>query len=408
MAMDQHRTSGRSHYTSENSHSSHGRPGGGGEPISVRSAPSLLNLDDYNLISLGYKPVMSRSLNWLSQTGIALTSSNVLCGIITLYGLTLTNGGPAWAKWSYLVIGIMSFIVSLCLAELASAYPTTGGVHHWVYELGSIRRRPFLTWMTGWLTVAGSVASASSVAFYFSSVLGEILVIVHKIALTPGILVMFHLGAVLFWQSINLFPIRGFGYISAASGIYIVGVIIAFAIALLSHAQVEAGWVHVPFTAFLNYSGNSNAVYAALSSTLMASFVFCPQDTVIRMSEEIRRPEKVISRLVTMSSLVSLILGFPIILGLNYGILHPIKGLLDEAVPVVDVILMTLGRSLGITFVVLILIGIFFTGLTRLSIASRVVYSFARDGGLPKSSYWNHLQSRRKTPQRVSWLVTVA
>lgn len=112
----------------------------------------------------------------------------------------------------------MSFIVSLCLAELASAYPTTGGVHHWVYELGSTRRRPFLTWMTGWLTVAGSVASASSVAFYFSSALGEILFIVHKIALTPGILVMFHLGAVLLWQSINLFPIRGFGYISVASG----------------------------------------------------------------------------------------------------------------------------------------------------------------------------------------------
>ncbi|KAF9141227.1 hypothetical protein BGX30_005237 [Mortierella sp. GBA39] len=109
-----------------------------------------------------------------------------------------------------------------------------------------------------------------------------------------------------------------------------------------------------------------------------------------------------------MSSLVSLILGFPIVLGLNYGILHPIKGLLDEAVPAVDVILMTLGRPLGITFVALILTGIFFTGLARLSIASRVAYAFARDGGLPKSSYWNHLQSQRKTPQRVSWLVTAA
>lgn len=69
---------------------------------------------------------------------------------------------------------------------------------------------------------------------------------------------------------------------------------------------------------------------------------------------------------------------------------------------------MTLGRPLGIAFVALILTGIFFTGLTRLSIASRVAYAFARDGGLPKSSYWNHLQSRRKTPQRVSWLITAA
>lgn len=71
--------------------------------------------------------------------------------------------------------------------------------------------------------------------------------------------------------------------ISNGVGVYIVGVIVTFAITLLSHAQVEAGWIYVPFTTFLNYSGNPSAVYAALSSTLMASFVFCPQDTVARM-----------------------------------------------------------------------------------------------------------------------------
>lgn len=50
-----------------------------------------------------------------------------------------------------------------------------------------------------------------------------------------------------------------------------------------------------------------------------------------------------------MSSLFSLILGFPVVLGLNYGILHPIKGLLDEAVPAVDVILVC-GTSLFFSF----------------------------------------------------------
>ncbi|KAF9352207.1 hypothetical protein BGX26_009930 [Mortierella sp. AD094] len=103
----------------------------------VRAAPSLITLDDYNLISLGYKPVMSRSISWVSTTGIAVTSSNVLCGIVALYGLPLTNGGPAWATWSYLAVGIMSCVVSLCLAELAASYPTTAGVHHWVYQLAS-------------------------------------------------------------------------------------------------------------------------------------------------------------------------------------------------------------------------------------------------------------------------------
>ncbi|KAG9326514.1 hypothetical protein KVV02_007663, partial [Mortierella alpina] len=367
----------------------------------VRSAPSLLTLDDYNLISLGYKPVMARRLTWFSLTGITLTSSNVLGGIVALYGLPLTNGGPAWATWSFLGVGLMSAIVSLCLAELASSYPTTAGVHNWVYHLGSSRNRAFLTWMTGWLTIASSVASASSVAFYFSSILGQILLSVYKIAFTPGMLVMFHLGAVLFWQLLNLLPVRGLGYISSIS----VGTTVALTAVLLSYANVDPSLVHVPFNAFLNYSGSPSAIYAALSSTLMASFVFCPQDSIIRMTEECRRPERLLPKLVIGSTWISLVLGFPLVVGLNYGVLQPMKGLLDEAVPAVRVILTTLGRSAGVAFISLVLVAIFFTGLTRLAMASRVAYALSRDGGLPKASYWNHLHSRRKTAQRVSWLV---
>ncbi|KAF9924710.1 hypothetical protein FBU30_005380 [Linnemannia zychae] len=165
---------------------------------------------------------------------------------------------------------------------------------------------------------------------------------------------------------------------------------------------------HVPFTAVLNYSGSSSAVYAALSSTLMASFVFCPQDTIIRMAEESRRPEKSLPKLMVGSTISSLLIGFPIVIALNYGITKAIKGLLDENVPGIRIILSTMGDSTGTVFVSFILLAIFFTGLIRLSAATRTVYSFARDGGLPHSVYWNHLHPRRKTPQRISWLVTIA
>ncbi|KAF9433186.1 hypothetical protein BGZ76_009773 [Entomortierella beljakovae] len=347
---------------------------------------------------------MSRSLSWISMTGISITASNVLCGVVALYGLPLTNGGPAWVTWGYLIVGVMSCIVSLCLAELAAAYPTAAGVHHWVFQLTSSKQKPFLTWMTGWLAFVGAIASASSIAFYFSSVLGQLLYSLYRIALTPGILVMFHLGAVLIWQLFNLFPVRGLGYISTLGGVTVTATIV-----LLSHSSVDSSMVHVPFTVFLNYSGSSSAVYATLSSALMASFAFCPQDSIIRMqSEEARRPHYIIPKLVIGSNVVGLILGLPLIIALNYGILQPMKGLLDEAVPAVRVILVTLGKPLGTLFVSLIISGIFFTGLARLSIATRVAYALSRDAGLPKSTYWNHLQSRRKTPQRISWLITVA
>ena len=90
---------------------------------------------------------------------MAATASNVFCGVIALYGLVLTNGGPAWTTWSFLIVGLFSIAVSMCLAELASAYPTAAGVHHWVYQLGSAKRRAYLSWMVGWFTIVSSVSS---------------------------------------------------------------------------------------------------------------------------------------------------------------------------------------------------------------------------------------------------------
>ncbi|KAF9430123.1 hypothetical protein BGZ94_008229 [Podila epigama] len=324
----------------------------------IQQPPKLLTLDDYNLISLGYKPVMSRSLPWVSLTGITISACNALGGILPLYGFALTNGGPAWATWSFLVMGGMSIVVSLCLAELASAYPTTAGVHHWVYQLGSSKRRAYLTWMVGWISIVSSVTVAASMAFYFASVLGQLLLSVHQVASTPAMLVMFHLGIILVWQTINLLPVRSIGVLSTASGIAV-----ALISVMLSLGGVNASTAHVPFTAFLNYSGSSNAVYAALSSALMSAFVFCPQDSVIRLAEESRRPERVIPWMITGSTLLNLFFGFPLILALNYAVVKPIKGLLDEQVPGVKVVIETLGNHAAVTFISLVLVAISFAGL---------------------------------------------
>ncbi|KAG0344937.1 hypothetical protein BG004_004064 [Podila humilis] len=247
----------------------------------VREVPQLLTLDDYNLISLGYKPVMSRGLPWISVAGIAVTGCNVFSGVLPLFGLSITNGGPAWATWSFLVIGVMSCIVSLCLAELASAYPCTAGVHHWVYQLGSSKRRAYLSWMVGWFSIVSS-------------------------------------------------------------------------------------------------------------------------------SEESRRPEKSMPWLVTGSSVVSLLIGMPLVITLSFGTIKPIKGLLDESIPGVKIIVETLGDRAAVTYLSMVLVAISFAGFVRLVAATRVVYAFARDGGVPHSVYWNHLHPRRKNPHRVSWLVAAA
>jgi amino acid transporter len=80
---------------------------------------------------------------------------NFISGIPVLFGWIMYTGGPqsAFANWT--MVGGLSFIVSLCLAEIAAAYPTAGGIYFWSYRLGGEKYGPFLSWMTAWWNWAG-------------------------------------------------------------------------------------------------------------------------------------------------------------------------------------------------------------------------------------------------------------
>jgi hypothetical protein len=49
----------------------------------------------------------------------------------------------------------MATIIALAMAEIASAYPTAGGLYYWASKLGS----PGWGWATGWFNLIGRLRS---------------------------------------------------------------------------------------------------------------------------------------------------------------------------------------------------------------------------------------------------------
>jgi amino acid transporter len=84
-------------------------------------------------------------------------SMNFISGIPVLFGFIMYTGGPqsAFANWT--MVGGLSFIVSLSMAEIAAALPTAGGIYFWAYRLGGEKWGPFLSWMTAWWNWMGWV-----------------------------------------------------------------------------------------------------------------------------------------------------------------------------------------------------------------------------------------------------------
>ena len=81
---------------------------------------------------------------------ISFTIISILAGCLTSYFVAFDNGGPVAIIWGWLLVGAMSTIVALAMAEIASAFPTAGGLYYWASKLGS----PAWGWSTGWFNLS--------------------------------------------------------------------------------------------------------------------------------------------------------------------------------------------------------------------------------------------------------------
>lgn len=74
--------------------------------------------------------------------------TDAVSGMPVLFGFIMYTGGPTSAFTNWTMVGGLSVVVSLVMAEIAAALPTAGGIYFWSYRLGGEKWGPFLSWLT--------------------------------------------------------------------------------------------------------------------------------------------------------------------------------------------------------------------------------------------------------------------
>src|ERR1700760_426560 len=125
--------------------------------------PEVQNLsdDEQHLAKLGYKQELNRSWSGFSNFAISFSIISILAGCFTSFALGWNNGGPAAIAWGWPILTVFILIIGMCMSELVSAYPTSGGIYWWASKLGGARAGFY----TGWLNLIGLVAIVASVAY---------------------------------------------------------------------------------------------------------------------------------------------------------------------------------------------------------------------------------------------------
>src|SRR5678815_2181208 len=95
--------------------------------------------DEKELHRLGYAQELFRAMGGFQNFAISFTIISILAGCLTSYSIAYGQGGPVAITWGWLIVGLMSTIVALSMAEIASAFPTAGGLYYWAVSYTHLR-----------------------------------------------------------------------------------------------------------------------------------------------------------------------------------------------------------------------------------------------------------------------------
>ncbi len=372
------------------------------------SAEPVVLSDEETLHRLGYAQELRRRMSGFSNFAVSFTIISILSGCLTLYYFGMEEGGPAIIVWGWPIVGIMTLLVGLSMAEVCSSYPTAGGLYYWSAKLAR-NNGPAWSWFTGWFNFLGQVAITAGIDFGAALFINFLLDLWFSFSVTtPWHTILIYAIVLLVHGLLNQFGIRLVALLNNVSvWWHILGVLIivgAMIFGLKAGAHHES--VKYVFTDLQNLSGFKIGWWYILPvGLLMAQYTFTGYDASAHMTEETHKAATAGPRGIVMSILISLIAGWVLVIGITFAIQK--SHYLTEATAVVapaQIWIDAIGRT-GAELLLLVAIGAqLFCGMSSVTANSRMIYAFSRDGALPGSRIWHKVNHRTRTPTNAIWL----
>lgn len=360
--------------------------------------------DEMLLASMGYKQSLDRQLSMFSNFALSFGCCSVLSGLLPMWGTALLTGGTSVTIWGYLVVAILTLAIGSSLAEICSAFPTTGGLYFWTAQLSDSDWVPFMCWIVGyfnWLSLsvaicAGDLAMAE---FLMSAVSLARPDFEATAAMTYGVFI-----AILFLHGIiNVVPVNYTGTINNFSvWWHMMGTLFIIIVGLLltpnkPSASFALGQVY-------NDTGFSSTGYAWLIGLLQSQFTLNGYDTAAHVSEETKSAQRGSPMGIVMAIAVSAVSGTVLMIACAFMIQDFDAQIVNTtmSMPITQVFLDGTGQGWTMWFIIIILVAMFFAGSAVVVGSSRQTYAFARDGAMPVSKWLTQLTSH-KVPANAVW-----
>lgn len=273
------------------------------------SNTNAVSYEAERLREMGYKQVLNRGWRWFTNVAVTITAMSVLLSVSGSFSIGLTYGGPVVCLWGWIIVSIGVLCVALGMSELASAYPTSGGMYYWIFQLSGPKWGPLVCWVNGWLNLLGQIASVASTHYFMAYILTSIALLCTGTAALPAgspppdddytlgpgweptinQFFAIYTGCLLSSCLTNSLKFKHVSfYTELGAWFTIIGVVVVMvAIPIIATEKADAKWVFTAFDASVaNDSGIKNNFYVFILGMLFPAFSFTGLDGPAHMSEE--------------------------------------------------------------------------------------------------------------------------
>ena len=293
-----------------------------------------ISADEEKLHSLGYAQELRRGMKTFSNFAVSFTIISILSGCLTLFGFAMNTGGPKDMTLGWLVVGFFVIMVALGMAEVASSYPTAGGLYYWAAKLADEAgaNGAKWSWFVGWFNLVGQVAVTAGIDFGLSLFTNAFLNLSFGFPADPPHLILIYGIVLVIHALLNTFGIRIVAILNNVSvWWHLVGVaaIVLVCVFLNQHGRTDLGTV---FSKTVDNTGSGPGLswpgpllfgiplYVGLIGLLNAQYTLTGFDASAHMSEETHDAERSAPRGIIWSVIISIIAGFILLVAMNVGI----------------------------------------------------------------------------------------
>jgi amino acid transporter len=363
-------------------------------------ATTELTADEQRLAELGYKQELHRSWSGFSNFAISFSIISILAGCFTTFFAGWNNGGPALIAWGWPIVSIFILIVGLCMSELVSAFPTSGGIYWWASKLGGVKAGYY----TGWLNLIGLLAIEASVSYgcatFFDLTLDTYSTSWASHYSLTRVFIIFVIVLALV-SMVNIFSSHLLAILNNISVWWHVfgaaAVVLILIIAPNHHASTSAVFTHtVNNTGFFNgHTHGVGFIFMVLPlSVILTQYTITGYDASAHLSEETHSAADSAAKGIWRSIFYSAIGGWILLLTFLYAVQDE-KAVTAAGGGVVTIFTQALTVNWASLVLGISTIGQFFCSVACMTSATRMLYAFSRDGAVPGGQYWSKLNANR-------------